>query len=85
MLNRNALILGPSFLKAKLEGAKNVPPVCAVVFIFSKIPVFVRPSVRVLNSVGKRSMIFTTLGGGKMMLSTPWMTPLVPNWRNRLV
>lgn len=77
-LKRKALIFGPSFTKARFEGAKKVPPVWVVVSLRDeKRPVFVRASSRVLNSVGTRLMMLATLKGGMRILSMPWMTPLV--------
>lgn len=75
------LILGPSFRKAKLEGAKTVPPMWfEVSAIAGRRPVFVRPSTRVLNSPGRNWMMVAIFGGGMSRLSTPWITPFVPNW-----
>lgn len=80
LLKRKALILGPSFWKAKFDGAKRVPPTWLEVSLMAlRRPVFVRPSSRVLNSPGRNWMISATLGGGMRRLSTPWITPLVPN------
>jgi hypothetical protein len=45
-----------------------------------KRPVFSRPSCRVENSVGRRERIVRASGGGRMMESTPWITPLDPNY-----
>jgi hypothetical protein len=78
-LKRKALILGPSFLKAQLEGAKNVPPSWGAVARASRSPVLVRPRVRVLNSPGRSSIILYAGGGGRRRESTPWITPLLPN------
>jgi hypothetical protein len=77
---RNAFILGPSFLNAKLEGAKSVPPSWADSAMASERPVFSRPRARVLNSPGRSSMILRAGGGGRRMESMPWITPLEPNW-----
>jgi hypothetical protein len=79
LLKRKALIRGPSFLNAKFEGAKMVPPSWGEDVMASKRPVFSRPSWRVLNSVGRKEMILRASGGGRMMESTPWITPLDPN------
>jgi hypothetical protein len=45
----------------------------------SKRPVFSRPSWRVENSPGRRERIVSAGGGGRMMESTPWITPFEPN------
>ena len=74
------MILGPSFWNAKFEGAKKVPPVWGVSEIASKRPVFMSASWRVEKEPGSSSMILRAGGGGSNRESTPWITPLVPNY-----
>lgn len=58
-----------------------MPPAwLSVLLIALSKPVFVSASSSVLNSPGSRLIIVAAFGGGTMMLSTPWITPLVPNW-----
>jgi hypothetical protein len=68
-------------LNAKFEGAKRVPPSWWDSAMALKRPVFSRPRLRVLNSPGRSSIILRAGGGGRRMESTPWITPLLPNWR----
>lgn len=42
-------------------------------------PVLTRPSWRVENSPGSRLIIFSAGGGGRIIESMAWITPLVPN------
>jgi len=63
-LKRKALILGPSFLNAKLEGAKKVPPLWAVLLSSERKPVSPRPSRRVEKSCGAKLRILSVDGGG---------------------
>src|SRR5690242_12733913 len=69
LLNRNAFIFGPSFLNAKLSGAKTVLPTWVVVFKEDSKPVLVRPRESVLNSPGSSDNMVATGGGGMRIWS----------------
>jgi hypothetical protein len=72
LLKRKPLILGPSFWKAKFDGANKVPPTCVEVSLMAlRRPVLRRPSSRVLNSPGRNWMMSADFGGGMRRLSTP--------------
>lgn len=43
-----------------------------------------RPSVNVLNSVGRRLRMVEVRGGGRRMVSTPWTMPFTAGYLTRL-